>query len=408
MARHCTFVAMQPLDDLLVVDLSRVLAGPFATMVLSDYGARIVKVERPGAGDDTRGFGPPFLGGESAYFLSLNRNKESLAIDFSKPTGRALLERLIARADVVVENFRPGVLDKLGLGAAHLRERNPRLVYVSISGFGHTGLAQWTCRPGYDLVVQGIGGLMSVTGETAGDPMRVGLPIADLLSGLYAALGTLLALRARERTGRGQHVDVSMLDGVISILTYQAGIHFATGRVPSRLGNAHPTIVPYETLRASDGFINLAAANDAHFVEFCRAAGRDDLSTDLRFVSNPARVENRQALLAELAPLLMTRTVAQWLELLEKAGVPCGPILDISQALAHPQAQARAMVRELSHDSAGHIRVTGVPVRLSETAGDLRSAPPRLGEHTEAILRELGLSTADLDSLEKTGVVQRS
>lgn len=396
---------MRPLDDLLVVDLSRVLAGPYCTMLLADYGARVVKVERPGAGDDSRGFGPPFVGGEAAYFLALNRNKESIALDIADPGGLAALERLAGRADVLCESFRPGVLDRLGLGPAHALAKNPRLVYASISGFGHAGAPGWSARPGYDLVAQGAAGLMSLTGEPGGPPMRAGLPIADLFAGVFAALGVLLALRARERTGRGQHVDVSLQDGMISILSYAAGICFATGAPPARMGNAHPTIAPYETYAARDGAVNVACGNDALFRALCEAVGRADLAGDPRFRTNEARVRNREALAADLRALFAARTVAQCLAALEAAGVPCGPILDVAGALAHPQVAARGMVREIDHPTAGRIRVCGPPVRLADTPGDVRSPPPLLGEHGDAVLRACGTGDGEIARLRAAGVL---
>jgi crotonobetainyl-CoA:carnitine CoA-transferase CaiB-like acyl-CoA transferase len=400
---------MLPLDDLLVFDLSRVLSGPYSTMYLGDFGARVVKLEHPEGGDDTRAFGPPFVGGESTYFLSINRNKESIAVDLKDPRGRALALELATRADVLVENFRPGTLEKLGLDYAALREKNPRLIYCSISGFGHSGRPEWVRRPGYDLAIQGMGGAASLTGEPEGPPLKYGASIADLAAGLYALCGILVALHARARTGRGQHVDVSMLDGQISFLTYHAGIHFATGQVPSRRGNKHPSIVPYETFRAADGYVNIAVGNDTQWRALCRAVGGPlaALGDDLRFSTNAVRVAHRVELAAILDPLVASRPVQAWLEICEGAGIPCGPILDVAQALAHPQVQARGMVVGLEHPSAGPIRVTGVPVQLSETPGAVRRPPPRLGEHTRGVLSELcGLDGAALDDLVRAGVLR--
>jgi formyl-CoA transferase/CoA:oxalate CoA-transferase len=397
---------LQPLDDLLVLDLSRVLAGPYCSMLLADFGARVIKIERPGEGDDTRGYGPPFLEGESTYFLATNRNKQSVALDFKHPRGRELLHELAARADVLVENFRPGVLERLGLGPTEALAKNPRLVYVSVTGFGHAGLPEWSRRPGYDLMLQGEGGLPSLTGPAAGPPYRVGVPIADLVAGLYAFAGTLLALCARARTGRGQHVDVSLLDGQISLLTYNAGIVFATGADPDRMGNAHPSIVPYETYRASDGFFNLACGNDSLFRILAQALGKPEWAADARFAKNADRVRNRQDLGALLDPLFLTQPVAHWIEVLDGAGIPCGRIATVSQALAHPQALARGMVAALEHPRAGPIRVTGVPVRLSEQPGSVRTPPPMLGEHTRVALAELlELSDGDLAGLARQGVI---
>lgn len=399
---------MLPLDDLLVFDLSRVLSGPYCSMYLGDFGARVIKLEHPQGGDDTRAFGPPFIAGESTYFMSINRNKESVAIDFKHPRGRALAVEMAARADVVLENFRPGALKKLGLDYAALHERNPRLIYCSVSGFGHAGLPEWTEKPGYDLVIQGMGGLASLTGESGGPPLKSGVSIADLAAGLYAMIGILVALHARTRTGRGQHVDVSMLDGQISLLTFQAGSHFGTGQEPVRRGNRHPSIVPYETFRAQDGFVNIACGNDSLWRALCDAVGAPlaALKGDPRFVTNQARVTNRQALEQILDPLVRARSVADWVTLCEGAGIPCGPILSVGQALAHPQVVARDMVVEVEHPKAGRARVTGVPVRLSDTPGTVRRPAPLLGQHTYSALAELcGLSPAELDALAADNVI---
>jgi formyl-CoA transferase/CoA:oxalate CoA-transferase len=399
---------MLPLDDLLVFDLSRVLSGPYCSMYLGDFGARVVKLEHPRGGDDTRGFGPPFLGGESTYFMSINRNKESIAVDLKDPRGRQLAADLAARADVLLENFRPGTLDKLGLDYPTLRERNPRLIYCSVSGYGHSGHPEWVEKPGYDLVVQGMGGAASLTGEPDGPPLKFGLSIADLAAGLYAFSGILVALHARHRTGRGQHVDISMLDGQISLLTFQAGSFFATGNVPSRRGNRHPSIVPYETFRASDGWVNIACGNDSLFRALCSAVPElAALADDSRFRSNAERVAHREALTAILDPLVASRPVAHWVELCERAGIPTGPILDVGQALSHPQVAARDMVVPLRHPSAGEVRVTGVPVKLSETPGSVRHPAPLLGQHTRPALKDLlGLDDARLAELADAGVIR--
>ena len=312
-----------------------------------------------------------------------------------------------ARADVLVENFRPGTLDKLGLDYATLRERNPRLIYCSVSGYGHTGLAEWVGKPGYDLVVQGMGGAASLTGQPDGPPLKFGVSIADLAAGLYALAGILVALHARQRTGRGQHVDVSMLDGQISLLTYHAGSFFATGHTPTRRGNQHPSIVPYETFRAADGYVNIACGNDALFRALVGAVAElAPLAEDPRFAKNADRVAHRLELGAILEPLIASRPVTHWVDLCEAAGIPAGPILDVGQALAHPQVLAREMVVPLQHPSAGPVKVTGVPVKLSDTPGSARRAAPRLGEHTRPVLREiLGLSETELELLAKEGVV---
>jgi formyl-CoA transferase/CoA:oxalate CoA-transferase len=397
---------MLPLDDLLVFDLSRVLSGPYCSMYLGDFGARVVKLERPDEGDDTRSFGPPFVGGESTYFLSINRNKESLALDLKRPEGRKIALDLAARADVLLENFRPGTLDRLGLGYEALRARNPRLVYASISGFGHTGDPRFTRLPGYDLVCQGLGGLASLNGDPDGPPLKCGVSIADMVAGLHALIGVLTALHVRARTGRGQHVDVSMLDGQIALLTYHAGAHLNAGKSPSRLGNRHPSIVPYETYRAADGWLNIACGNDALFRAFAGLLGRAELAADPRYATNAVRVEHRVALAALIEPAVAAQPVSWWLPRLEAAGIPAGPILSVAEALAHPQVAARGMVVPLEHPDAGPIRVTGVPVRFSETPGAVRSAPPRIGQHTRAVLGELcGLSPDALDDLARAGVI---
>ena len=400
---------MLPLDDLLVFDLSRVLSGPYCSMHLGDFGARVIKLEHPQGGDDTRAFAPPWVGEESAYFLSINRNKESVALDFKHPRGRALALEIASKADVLLENFRPGALAKLGLDYATLAERNPRLIYCSISGFGHAGVDEWVKRPGYDLAIQGMGGLASLTGEPDGPPLKSCVSIADLAAGLYGVIGVLVALHARARTGSGQHVDVSMLDGQISLLTFHAGNHFATGAVPTRRGNKHPSIVPYETFRASDGWVNIAIGNDSLFRAFCQAVGAPiaELPKDARFTNNAQRVANRDALNAIFDPLVASRPVGEWLRVCEAAGVPGGPILSVAEALAHPQVRARQMVVPLEHPTVGPIRVTGVPVRLSQTPGAVRTPPPVLGQHTRAALRELvGIPETELDALEKEGILK--
>jgi crotonobetainyl-CoA:carnitine CoA-transferase CaiB-like acyl-CoA transferase len=376
---------MLPLDDLVVLDLSRILSGPYCSMTLADFGARVIKLEHPDGGDDTRAFGPPFVGGESTYFMSINRNKESVAVDFKHPRGRELVLALARRCDVLLENFRPGALARLGLDYESLRAVNPRLIYCSISGFGHSGEPEWVRRPGYDLAIQGMGGLASLTGPAEGAPHKVGTSIADMIAGLYALAGILVALHARSRTGRGQHVDISMLDGQIALLTYHAGIHFATGAVPARRGNQHPSISPYETYRARDGFVNIAVGNDAQWRALCAAVGEPlaSVAADPELATNAARVEHRARLAALLEPLVAARTVDEWIALCDGAGIPCGPILDVAQALAHPQVRARDMVVPLAHPAAGAIRVTGVPLKLSETPGAVRTPPPPPGAHTQ-------------------------
>jgi crotonobetainyl-CoA:carnitine CoA-transferase CaiB-like acyl-CoA transferase len=392
-----------PLAGLTVLDLTRVLSGPYCTMQLADMGARVIKIEHPDGGDDTRHWGPPFLNGESTYFLSINRNKESVTMDFKAPRGRAVLDRLLSRADVLVENFRPGTLARQGLDYASLSAAHPRLIYASLSGYGHTGpRAQ---EPGYDAVLQGEGGLMSLTGAADGPPFRLGVAVADIVTGLFAVQGILLALVARLQSGRGQHVDVAMLDSVAALLTYQAGIVFATGQSPGRLGNRHPSIAPYDTFDAADGPIVLAVGNDDQWQRFCHAAALDTAASDPRFLTNAGRVQHGEALQWLLAPVMRSRTRADWTARLVAAGVPAGPVRPVNEALADPQLAAREMLTQLTHAAAGDITVLGVPVKLSETPGGVRSAPPILGEHTDRVLAELGYDAAEIASLRHEHVV---
>jgi crotonobetainyl-CoA:carnitine CoA-transferase CaiB-like acyl-CoA transferase len=396
---------MTPLHGITVLDLTRVLSGPYCTMLLADLGARVIKVEQPGKGDDTRGWGPPFQSGESAYFLSINRNKESVTLDFKQPEGRSVLERLIARADVLVENFRPGTLAKQGLDYEAIRGQYPRLVYCSISGFGHTGPRRR--EAGYDAVMQGEGGLMSITGAADGPPYRLGVAIADIVTGMFAAQGITAALLARERTGRGQAVDIAMLDSVAALLSYQAGIYFATSRAPGRMGNRHPTIVPYETFSASDGEFVLAIGNDDQWQRFCRVAQVLPAALDTRFDTNEGRVRHYDDLQPLVADALARETLDTWLERLREAGVPVGAVRDIEAALSDPQTAARHMFEEVRHQTIGDLPVLGVPVKLSETPGEVRAAPPVLGQHTRSVLAgDLGLSNAEITALAERRVVK--
>ena len=394
---------MGPLTGLTVLDLTRVLSGPYCTMLLADMGARVIKVEQPGRGDETRAWGPPFIGGESAYFLSINRNKESVTLDFKQPGGRRVLDRLLDRADVVVENFRPGTLSRVGLDYDTLRTSRPRLVYCSISGFGQTGPRRH--QPGYDAVIQAEGGLMSVTGAADGPAFRVGVAIADLVAGLLAAQGIVLALYTRDRTGHGQSVDVGMLDGVVSLLSYHASMHLTTDTVSHRLGNRHATIAPYDTFTAADGEFFLAVGNDDQFRRFCEATGLQALVGETRFATNPARVVNHQDLRARLAPVLGARPRAHWIDLLTEAGVPCGAVREVPDALADPQILARHMIETVEHATAGLLKVLGVPIKLSETPGSVRTAPPTLGQHTAHVLSELGVTGDEIDELRRTNAI---
>ena len=390
--------AAPPLDGLLILDFTRVLSGPYCTMLLADMGARVIKIEHPGRGDDTRGWGPPFLGDESVYFLSINRNKESLTLDLKNAGARRALDRLLDRADVLVENFRPGTMERLGLGHTALAERYPRLVYCSISGFGQTGPRR--AEAGYDAVMQGEGGLMSITGEADGPPYRLGVAISDIASGMFAAQGITLALVARARTGRGQLVDVGMLDATAALLTYQAGLCLATGAAPKRMGNRHPTIAPYETFAAADGDLVLAVGNDDQWRRFCAAADLASLLDDARFSSNRGRVEHYDALRPPIAERLRSRSRAVWIAGLRAAGVPCGAVRDVAEVLGDPQIAARGMIAEVDHQTLGALRLLGSPVKLSETPASIRQAPPTLGQHTEEILRaDAGLSAGEIAEL---------
>ncbi len=410
MSNPGTGIPSGPLKGIRVLDFSRVLAGPYCTQMMGDMGAEVIKVEEPGRGDDTRAWGPPFLphrrgsGQESVYFLSVNRNKKSITLNLKCDEGRQLARKLATSSDVLVENFRPGTIERLGLGFEALHRLNPRLVYCSVSGFGQTGPERE--RPGYDAVVQGEGGIMSLTGFPDSSPVKVGISFADLVAGLYAFQGILLALRAAENGGEGQWVDVSLLDGQVSLLTFQAGSYFATGRSPGRLGNLHPMITPYETYRTADGHVIVAVGNESLWIKFCALLGRPELAADPRFASSRLRVENRQALADVLIPLMAERPTGVWLERLRAAGIPCGAVRSVGQVLEDPQVQARQMVTTVEHPGIGPMRTTGIPVKLSATPGEIVSAPPLLGEHTDQVLATLlGYSQAQIAAARRSGVI---
>jgi len=400
-----------PLAHVRVLDLSRVLAGPWASQVLADLGAEVIKVERPGAGDDTRAWGPPFLEdaqgqatAESAYFLSANRSKRSVTIDLAHPEGQELVRRLARQSDILLENYKVGGLDRYGLSWEKLREVNPRLVYCSITGFGQTG--PYRQRAGYDFLLQGMGGLMSITGERGGAPMKVGVAIVDVLTGMYAATAALAALAHRERTGQGQQVDLALLDVQVAMLANQAQSYLTTGVAPTRLGNAHPSIVPYQAFATADGHIVVAVGNDGQFARLCQVAGRPDLGADPRFAENAGRVAHRAILLPHLEAVLATRPSATWIAQLEEAGVPCGPINDLAQVFADPQVRHRALQRQVEHPLAGLTSITASPIRLSGTPLDEPTAPPLLGQHTREVLADLlGLADGEIERLRRAGVV---
>jgi crotonobetainyl-CoA:carnitine CoA-transferase CaiB-like acyl-CoA transferase len=403
-----TMAASGPLAGLRVFDLTRVLAGPTATQMLGDLGAEVIKIEKPGSGDDTRGFAPPFMPGsrESAYFTGVNRNKRSVTLDIATPKGQELALALIARCDILVENFKVGALAKYGLGYAQLHERFPRLIYCSITGFGQTG--PYAPRPGYDSLIQAMGGVMSLTGEPEGLPQKVGVPVADLFAGLYGCIGILAALRHREQTGIGQQIDIGMLDTHVAWLANQGMNYLATGENPPRLGNQHPNIVPYQVFATEDGHIVLSIGNDPTFQRFCQAFGLEPLLADPRFATNAARVENRALVTETLAPVLAAHPTAWWVDKLEALKIGCGPINRLSEVFADPQVIARGAVVEMARPGAENDRVKVIanPVRLDVTPVDYRLPPPLLGEHTAAVLGELlGLDDAAIAGLRAEGVV---
>ncbi|MFB6347822.1 MAG: CaiB/BaiF CoA transferase family protein [bacterium] len=393
-----------PFDGITVLDLTRVLSGPYATMWLADMGADIIKVEKPGSGDDTRGYGPPFIEGEAAYFVSVNRNKRSMTLDFKTDRGKEVLWRLIEEADVLIENFRPGTLKDLGFGYQSVSRRNPEIIYTSISGFGQTGPDRE--KAGFDLTIQGLSGMMDITGQKDGPPTKMGVAIADLISGIYAAMGTSIALYHREKTGEGQHVDVGMLDSMISLLSYQAGRFFATGDAPERMGNFHPTISPYETFETKDGHMNLALGTDSMFERFCKLIDREDLLEDERFADNASRVEHQDEIHELLEEETRLKTTDEWTDLLDEAGIPAAPIKDLEEVFDDDQVQARNMVQRLQHPVAGLIKTTGIPIKMSESPGSVDEPPPTLGEHTKEILSEtLGYDSEDIKGMIDNGIV---
>jgi formyl-CoA transferase len=404
-----------PLEGIRVLDLTRVLAGPWAAQNLADLGAEVIKIERPKKGDDSRAFGPPWLKdahgrdtGESAYFACANRGKKSLTLDLAQPQGQALARELAARSDVLLENFKYGDLDRYGLGYQALRQVNPGLIYCSVTGFGHTG--PWRERPGYDFMVQGMGGLMSITGERddrpGGGPQKAGIPIADLSTGMYASIAVCAALAHRAKTGAGQHLDLALLDSLVAVLANQGANYLATGAPPERLGNDHPNITPYQVFRSADGAVIVACGNDNLFRKFCEAAGCAQLADDARFVTNAKRIANRAELTRLLSEIMLRRTMREWIHALEAAGVPCGPINNLEQVFAEPQAVARGLRMELPHPSAGKVSLVRSPMRFSETPVQHGVPPPTLGQHTEEVLRNvLGKNEAELARLRSEGIV---
>ena len=403
---------MKALADLRVLDLTRVLAGPWCTQLLADLGAEVIKVERPGSGDDTRHWGPPYLRdadgretSEAAYYLSTNRGKRSVTIDLAQPDGQQLVRRLAERADVIVENYKVGQLQRFGLDYEQLSAINPRLIYCSITGFGQNGPHR--DRAGYDFIIQGIGGFMSITGERddrpGGGPQKAGVAVSDLMTGMYSTIAILAALAHRSTTGRGQHIDMALFDVMLAMLANMNMNYLTSGVAPGRAGNAHPNIVPYQVFEAADGYVVIAVGNDGQFVKFCEVAGCTELAR--RYPRNADRVRNRAAVIGALEPLVRARPVAFWTHELDIAGVPCGPINNIAQALADPQVAARQLRIDLPHALAGTVPLVANPIKFSETAPSYDRAPPTLGQHTDEVLGEIGVAAAEVARLRSLGVV---
>ncbi|HEU4746355.1 MAG TPA: CoA transferase [Anaerolineales bacterium] len=377
---------MQPLHGIRVLDLSRVLAGPYCTMVLGDLGADVIKVESPD-GDETRGWGPPFTSGESAYYLCVNRNKRSIVVDFKTDEGRQILHELVKQSDVLVENFRPGTLARFSLDYESASRANPNLIYCSITGFGQTGPLR--DRPGYDFMIQGMGGLMSITGVPDGEPMKVGVAVADLFAGQNAVIAILAALQARTQTGKGQHLDISLFDSQVAMLANIASNYLVSGNLPKRYGNAHANIVPYQSFQASDAWFVVAVGNDRQFEKLCEVISKREVASDVRFRLNAERVKHREELIPILKPVFLTKTSHEWLSMLENAGIPCGPINSLDNVFSMPQVEARQMLIHMEHPEIEDLRLVGSPLKFSDTPVDYKLPPPKRGEHTEEICREL-------------------
>jgi formyl-CoA transferase len=395
---------MKPLEGIRVLDLTRALAGPFCTLMLGDYGADVIKIEIPRAGDDTRHWGPPFVGDESAYFLSINRNKRSLTLNFKDPEAIKIFLQLVENADVVVENFTPGVMARFGLDYETVKGVNPKIVYCSISGFGQTGPYQ--SRPAYDQIMQGISGLMSITGEPDGEPQKVGIAVADIGAGMWSAFAIMSAIFHREQKGEGQHIDISMMDAQVAWLTYQAATYFANGTPPKRLGAAHPTLVPYQAFMCQDGkYINVAVGSERIWDRFCQGMHKPEMKDDPNYATNGDRVRNRAKLVPYFQEIFLTRPVDDWVKDLQEFNVPCGPINDLADVFSDPQLLHREMLLEIPHPTLGSIKQTGLPIKFSLTPGGLDRHPPLLGEHNKELLKELGYADADIERLAQQEVI---
>ena len=395
---------MKALEGIRVLDLTRALAGPFCTLMLGDHGADIIKIEIPGSGDDTRHWGPPFIEEESAYFLSINRNKRSLTLNFKEPEAKKIFLEMANEADVVVENFTPGVMSRFGLDYKTVKETNPKIIYCSISGFGQDGPYQ--NRPAYDQIMQGLSGMMSITGEPDGEPQKVGVAIADIGAGMWSAFAIMAAVFHRDQKGEGQYIDVAMMDAQVAWLTYQAASYFATGQPPTRLGPAHGNLVPYQAFMCKDSkYLNVAVGSERIWERFCQGIHREDLRGNPEYATNADRVRNRASLVPLLQGLFLSRPVADWAEDLHAVSVPCGPINDLADVFADPQLLHRQMYLEMAHPTLGSIKQTGIPIKFSKTPGGLDRPPPLLGEHNGEILRELGYSGADIQGLTDRSVI---
>jgi len=392
-----------PLTGVRVVDLTRALAGPYCSMMLGDMGADVLKVEMPGSGDETRGWGPPFVNGESGYFLSVNRNKKGMTLNLKDARGKEIVAKLMARADVVLQNFSPGTLEKLGFPYDRIKGLNPRIVYCAISGFGQSGPSAG--KAAYDQILQGLGGLMSITGPVGGPPIKVGVPIADIVSGMFAAYGVMVALFHRERTGQGQAIDTSLLDGQVALLTFQAQRYFLTGKAPGWGGNCHPLIAPYELFRTKDSYVNVAVGNDSLWTRFCQSLGLEQCLDDPRFRTNPDRLANRDALVGIIEERFSRSTTAEIVALLDGVGVPSGAVHDLAEVFADPQVGHLGLEQVMQHPTVGALRQTGIPYRFSESPGGLRLPPPLLGQHTDEVLRDLGYSKEEIGRLRQDGVI---